>query len=112
MTIWLDNNLSPALARWIAATFALSCQSIREVGLARAVDRDVFEAARGRAQILVTKDRDFAELSERLGPPPAIILLTVGNTSTAHLIGMLEATLTAALNLIAAGETLVEIGGA
>ncbi len=33
--------------------------------------------------MLITKDHDFAELVSRLGPPPSIILLTIGNTSTA-----------------------------
>jgi predicted nuclease of predicted toxin-antitoxin system len=111
VTIWLDNHLSPALARWIEASFAVPCCPVRDMGLARASDRDIFDAARGVARVLITKDRDFAELSVRLGPPPGIILLTMGNTSTAHLIGVLETALPTALGLLAAGEALVEIGG-
>jgi predicted nuclease of predicted toxin-antitoxin system len=111
VTIWLDNHLSPALARWIEASFKVPCRAIRDLGLARAADRVVFEAAREAADVFITKDRDFAELSARLGPPPAIVLLTLGNTSTAHLIGILEVALPKALGLAAAGESLVEIGG-
>ena len=34
--IWLDNHLSPALARWIAAEFGEPCVQIRDLDLARA----------------------------------------------------------------------------
>ena len=82
MTIWLDNHLSPALARWIESEFGETCSQVRDLGLARAPDPEIFSRARDAARILVTKDRDFAELVTRLGPPPAIVLLAVGNTST------------------------------
>ena len=109
MTIWLDNHLSPALAQWIATEFDEPCIQVRDMGLARARDRDIFSAARGAASMLITKDRDFVELVGRLGPPPGIILLTCGNTSTAHLRTMLRGKLASALALIRAGEPLVEI---
>lgn len=60
MTIWLDNHLSPALAAWIGAEFHEPCMPIREIGLARSSDRDVFAAAKAGARVLITKDRDFA----------------------------------------------------
>ncbi|WP_342362630.1 DUF5615 family PIN-like protein [Terrarubrum flagellatum] len=110
MTIWLDNHLSPALARWIEAEFRIPCRQIRDLGLARASGRAVFEAARREARILITKDRDFAELSARFGSPPAVLLLAIGNSSTAHLVATLSKTLPTAMSLIDSGESLVEIG--
>ena len=112
MTIWLDDHLSPALARWIGEEFDEPCVQVRDVGLARAQDRVIFDAARVAARAFITKDRDFAELVMRLGPPPAIILLTCGNTSTTYIRGVLRHQLAEALNMLAAGEPLVEIGGA
>lgn len=111
MTVWLDNHLSPALARWIEAEFARPCLVVRDRGLASAADRLIFDEARAANAVLVTKDSDFAELVDRLGPPPSIILLTMGNTSTANLRVLLAQRLPAALALIASGEALVEIGG-
>ncbi len=111
MTVWLDNHLSPALAKWIAEEFGESCVQVRDLGLARAADRAIFEAAKSAASVLITKDRDFAELVSRIGPPPAIILLSCGNTSNAYLRTILGAQLALALELIRAGEPLVEIGG-
>lgn len=109
--IWLDNHLSPAFARWIEHRTGEHCLQIRDLGLARAADREIFAAARQQARLFITKDRDFAELVDRPGAPPAILLLGFGNTSTVHLRQLLEDRLDTALALIAAGERLVEIGG-
>lgn len=62
------------------------------------------------ARILITKDRDFAELVTRLGPPPSIVLLSSGNTSTDHVRTVMREQLSQALRLIESGEPLVEIG--
>lgn len=110
MTIWLDNHLSPKLATWVASEFGEPCLQVRDLGMARAPDRAIFDAAKLSATALITKDRDFAELVTRLGPPPAIILLSCGNTSTAYLRTMLRDQLRQALELMRSGEALVEIG--
>ena len=111
MTIWLDNHLSPALAVWLAAEFGYPCVQVRDVGLERAADKDIFDAARTAASVFITKDRDFAELVTRLGPPPSVVLLSCGNTSNVYLRTMLRDQLAAALALARGGEPLVEIGG-
>ncbi len=51
------------------------------------------------------------ELVNRLGSPPQIIWLTCGNTSNARLQEILDATFLEALELLRAGEVLVEISG-
>jgi predicted nuclease of predicted toxin-antitoxin system len=107
----LDNHLSPALARWIGEEFGEPCIQVRDLGLARASDAEIF-AAKSAARAFVTKDRDFVELVVRLGPPPGIILLSLGNTSTAHVRATLREQLAEALRLVESGERLVEIGGA
>ena len=82
MTIWLDNHLSPEVGRWIETHLAVKCIAVRDLGYARAPDAAIFDAARAAGANLMTKDGDFAELVDRLGPPPHIIWLTCGNTST------------------------------
>jgi predicted nuclease of predicted toxin-antitoxin system len=109
--IWVDAHLSPALARWISAEFNLPAQPLRDLGLRNAKDHVIFEAARQENVIILTKDADFAELLERLGPPPQIIWLTCGNTSNAALQGVLRKSLPKALAIIQSGEPLVEITG-
>jgi predicted nuclease of predicted toxin-antitoxin system len=109
MKIWLDAQLSPALAPWMSAQFAVSAVALRDLGLRDAGDREIFFAAREALAILITKDSDFVRLLEKFGPPPPVIWLTFGNTSNARLKKIFAQTLTRALDLIQAGEAIVEI---
>ena len=111
MTIWVDAHLSPAIATWITNTFGITALALRDVGLRDAEDPEIFEAAKAQGIILMTKDSDFADLINHLGSPPQIIWLTCGNTSNARLREILSATLPEALELLRAGEALVEISG-
>lgn len=112
MIIWLDAQLSPGLAPWIQATFAVETLALRDVGLRDAADREIFEAARTSGAIVMTKDSDFATLQDQYGAPPQIIWLTCGNTSNRYLRALMTSTLPQALALLQAGEGLVEIGAA
>jgi len=107
--IWVDAQLSPALATWLTAEFKLQAFSARFLNLVAAKDRQIFYAAREAGAVVLTKDADFSVWLERLGPPPQIIWLRCGNTSNAYLRALLKKTLPAALQMIAAGEKLVEI---
>ena len=109
--IWVDAHLSPALAKWISTQIGHPAQSVRDLGLRNAKDKDIFAAARQASAIVMTKDADFAEMVGRLGPPPAVIWLTCGNTSNASLRAILSGTLPRAIELIARGDALVEISG-
>ncbi len=109
MTIWIDAQLSPAIATWISNTFGIQALALRDIGLRDAEDPEIFEAAKSQAIISITKDSDFVDLVERLGAPPKIIWLTFGNTSNAQLKEILISALPTALEILNSGETLVEI---
>ena len=79
------------------------------MGLRDSADREIFFAAREALAILFTKEIDFVRLLEKFGPPPRVIWLTFGNTSNARLKKIFAQTLTRALDLIQAGEAVVEI---
>lgn len=111
MTIWIDAHLSPAIATWMNSTFGVEAIALRDLGLRDAEDPEIFEAAKAQEAIVMTKDSDFVDLVDRLGAPPQIIWLTCGNTSKARLREILSETLPRALELLATGETLVEISG-
>ena len=110
MTIWVDAQLSPRTARWIAANFPVAAVPLREIGLRDAGDEEIFAAARTANAIVLTKDSDFVQLLEQQGSPPKIIWLTCGNTSESALQRILSQHLTTALGLLADDEDLVEIG--
>ncbi len=90
----------------------MTARPIGELGLLVAKDKEIFEAARKEGAIVLTKDRDFVNLLERLGAPPQNLWVTCGNTSNARLKDVLRQTLSAALDLVRDGERLVEISDA
>jgi len=57
-TVWVDAQLPPALARWFRTEHGINAVHLEELGLHRARDRDIFEAARTAAGpvVVITKD--------------------------------------------------------
>jgi predicted nuclease of predicted toxin-antitoxin system len=108
VTIWVDAQLSPAIADWISVNFPVPAVALRDLGLRDATDRAIFFEPRQASAILITKDSDFLRLLDELGSPPKIIWLTCGNTSNARLRQILTKTLPQALSLLQS-EQLVEI---
>jgi predicted nuclease of predicted toxin-antitoxin system len=90
MVIWIDAQISPAIAAWLSESFALSAHAVRDLGMREATDRAIFLAARSASVVVMTKDGDFIRLLEEFGPPPQVIWLTCGNTSNARLKQILE----------------------
>ena len=110
MTLWIDNQLPPALAAWMRATFSLECLPVRELNLQRASDAEIVAAARDAIAVVMTKDADFVDLLEEHGPPPQVVLVTYGNTSNARLRRLVEVAWPAVLTMLERGEPLVELG--
>ncbi|MDP9349721.1 MAG: DUF5615 family PIN-like protein [Gemmatimonadota bacterium] len=109
MILWIDAQLSPALAPWIADEFGIEAYSVKHLGLRDAEDREIFRAARESGAVVLTKDNDFVLLLQQHGPPPQVLWITLGNTSNARMRQVLLRTLPAALDLLRRGEPLVEI---
>ena len=112
MRIWVDAQMSPAIATWISSNYAVNAVAIRDLGLRDAEDKEIFEAARQEKAVVMTKDSDFVLLLDKLGPPPQVIWVTCGNTSNTRLKEVLSNTLPKALDLLNLGEKLVEINAA
>lgn len=110
MIFWVDAQLSPQLAPWLTAQFAVQAQSLRHLGMQRAKDREIFFAARAVDAVEITKDADFVRLLEAHGPPPRLLWLTIGNTANDRLRAALGKNWDRILREFAAGETMVEIG--
>lgn len=109
MTIWIDAQISPVMAEWIADNFPVKAMAVRDLGLREATDRQIFLAGKHEGVVVMTKDRDFVSLLDKFGPPPQVVWITCGNTSNARLKEILTNTLSKALELLEAGEELVEI---
>lgn len=101
--------MSPSIARWIATEFDIEAHAIRDLGMLRAKDRDIFRAAREAEAVVMTKDADFLELLQQHGAPPQVLWVTCGNTSNARLKLVLTRALAVAVQQLDRGEPLVEI---
>lgn len=78
MSIWIDAQMSPAIATWISSNYAVTAVAIRDLGLRDAEDKEIFEAARQEKAVVMTKDSDFVLLLDQMGPPPQVIWVTCG----------------------------------
>ncbi len=107
--IWLDAHLSPRIAEWIRDNLNHESIAIRDLGLRDANDTEIFTKGREADAVILTKDKDFADMIIRLGAPPKVIWLRCGNTSESRLKEILMIHLSEALEFLDAGETLVEI---
>ena len=68
-------------------------------------DEQIFMRAKKEVDIVITKDKDFVALLERLGPPPQVIWITMGNTSNARMKHVLQVRFPEALEMFAKGES-------
>lgn len=110
MKIWVDAQLSPAIAAWINRTFDdIEAESVRALGLRDATDSEIFEAAKKVDAVVMSKDDDFIQLIRQKGAPPKLIWITCGNTSNARMRDILSTALLKTKELMESGEDVVEI---
>jgi predicted nuclease of predicted toxin-antitoxin system len=109
--VWVDAQLPPVLARWLAREYGVQAAHVNDVGYLAAGDSVIFEAARaGGAAVVVTKDDDFVRLLEQNGPPPQVVWVTCGNVRNAALRALVLPIWPQVAAMLNAGEPLVEIG--
>ncbi|MFZ4683376.1 MAG: DUF5615 family PIN-like protein [Terrimicrobiaceae bacterium] len=89
MRLLFDENLSPKLAESLDHLFPGSAH-VHNCGLGATDDQLVWEYAKTNGFILVSKDRDFYELSLLDGPPPKVIWIRCGNSSTSAIESLLR----------------------
>ncbi|MDO9063940.1 MAG: DUF5615 family PIN-like protein [Sulfuricella sp.] len=110
MKFWVDAQLPPLLATWLSEQFHVEAFSLRTLGLRDACDAEIFQAAQQQDIVIISKDSDFVELVSRYGTPPQLIWVTCGNVTNRRLQIAFNKTFATALELLAAGQVMVEIG--
>jgi predicted nuclease of predicted toxin-antitoxin system len=110
MIFWVDAQLPPALAGWLAETFHVEAYSVKSLGLRDAADMEIFQAAAAKKDVVViSKDSDFVDLISRLGTPPQLLWITCGNVTNRRLRQLLTATWLEVTRLLVEGEAIVEV---
>ncbi|MGE5505999.1 MAG: DUF5615 family PIN-like protein [Actinomycetota bacterium] len=112
MKFLIDAQLPPALARAIG-DIGHDAVHVADIGLQAATDRAVWQEAASQGRIIITKDEDFVgSRAERLGQPaPAVVWIRLGNVTRRSLLNSFLPLLQQLVELIEAGERVVEIRG-
>ena len=77
---------------------------VRDVGLARATDAEIWDYARDHDLTIVSKDSDFHQVSFLRGSPPKVIWIRRGNCTTADIETLLRSRRTEVLSFGAEAE--------
>lgn len=107
--IFVDNQLSPELAVWIARSFGLQTTHVSVLRPQPRGDEAIARAGAFKGCITLSKDEDFFQILRRRPSPPDLIWLRCGNRSDRLLKVILRNNLPRALELIKSGEHIVEI---
>jgi predicted nuclease of predicted toxin-antitoxin system len=100
--VWLDTNISPAIAKWMADYTGLTVKSAYILSLNQLSDLEVYSKAKASGRIIIiSKDSDFPELISRLGSPPKLIFLKIGNCSNRSLWNFLTQHIQDAISILA-----------
>ena len=84
MKLLFDENLSPRLVAALSDVFPESAH-VDRLGMGGEPDPVIWEYAKDRGYILVSKDSDFHERSLLYGHPPKVVWIRRGNCSVRHI---------------------------
>ncbi len=110
MKFWVDAQLPPALAAWLSERYGVEAVSLRDLGMRDATDGEIFDAARQAGVVIMSKDSDFVDLVSRHGMPPQLLWVTCGNVTNERLQAVFGKTFPDALESLASGQAIVEVG--
>lgn len=89
LRLLLDQNLSPRLTNSLGDVFP-RISHVRQLGLERATDPQLWSRAARDGFVIVSKDGDFHQRSFTHGFPPKVIWVRLGNCSTAQIEALLR----------------------
>ncbi len=89
MRLLIDHNLSPSLTSILQDIYPDSIH-VYAVGLEESDDVVVWEYARTNGLLIVTKDADYLAIGARLGHPPKVVRIGLGNCPTATVADLLR----------------------
>jgi predicted nuclease of predicted toxin-antitoxin system len=106
----VDNQLPPALARWLEAA-GHDAVHVLDRDLALADDRELWLVAGKEERVVVSKDEDFFILATRPGETGRLLWIRLGNCRKNALISALEASWPSIEESFSGGQRIVEFRG-
>lgn len=108
MKFLVDQQLPLALARRIS-TQAHDAVHVRELGLERAEDLDIWREARIQGATIVSKDADFAGIARIQPGHPPVVWVRFGNCTNDALIQRFASVWPQVMSELESGAALVEL---
>ena len=103
--IWLDVHISPIIAKWMEEYTGFTVKSAYALSLYTMDDKEIYLKAKDQGNvILVSKDTDFSDLISRLGSPPKLINIKIGNCDNRTLWGQLKPNINEAIHFLTSSE--------
>lgn len=106
MKLLFDHNISHKLVAKLQDLFPGSTQT-RLLNFGRTSDPQIWRFAKTHDFVIVSKDRDVAELAVLRGAPPKVIWLRMGNCRSSAIEGALRAQYAAIEELVRDPERVV-----
>ena len=89
--IWLDTHISPVIAKWLKEDFGYNCKLSFVLKLYGLDDIEIYQKAKAAGYVIsISKDSDLPEIVERLGAPPKVINIRIGNADNRILFQLLK----------------------
>jgi predicted nuclease of predicted toxin-antitoxin system len=99
--IWLDNQISPIIAKWLSEQTGFKVISGYKLGLNNLSDQEIYSKAKKSGNIiLISKDSDLDEIISKSGSPPKLISLKIGNCDNKVLFAILKNKLALAIRFL------------
>ena len=84
-----NQNLPPSLPRRLADLYPGAIH-VKTINLAVGGDNPIWDYAKEQALVIATKDTDYRDLSNRLGHPPKVVLIRLGNCTREAVASLLR----------------------
>lgn len=109
MILLVDNQLPTALARYLSDN-GWECIHVVDVGLENSDDRAIWQYAKERNMVIVTKDEDFQILANRQGSiPPQVVWVRIGNCRKVALLEAFNRIISALRPMLDEGQAVIEV---
>jgi predicted nuclease of predicted toxin-antitoxin system len=104
----VDNQLSAAVARWLAAK-EYDAVYVLDRDPGRAKDSELWQICCGERRIMVTRDEDFFFLAGHPGATGRLLWIRIGNCRKQMLLDALERSWSSIANAFLSGQQIVEL---
>jgi len=108
MRFFIDAQLPPALARWLADQGHFA-EHVADHKLAAASDSAIWIFALDASAIIITKDEDFALLKALGATGPQVVWIRIPNVRRRQLLAWFETALPGIVAALERGESLIEV---